>query len=162
MEFWLPFLCFLTNSPEKLVLWKLCMLISGAEVSRLNSTSFLLNSFILVSLGVHQSICIDWRKILKEARRKEFRRKEVKREKQLHPQTIKNELCWRIQVFRHPYRLYYLYLVVEVSKGGHEEGGQEKGVQEEGDGVESWNFSRLKKHTKLPQYQFFRWFGQIT
>ena len=55
----------------------------------------------------------------------------------MRPQTIKNGLCGKIRVFRHPYRLYYLYCVVEASKGGQEEGVQEEGVQEEGGGVES-------------------------
>ena len=58
--------------------------------------------------------------------------KEVRKENELLPQTIINGLYGKIRVFRHPYRLYYLYCVVEASKGG-----QEEGVQEEGGGVES-------------------------
>ena len=92
---------------------------------------------------IDHTICIDWWKLSKEAKRKEFRRKEVRRkevrkEKKLSPQTIKKGLCGKIQVFRHPYRLYYLYWVVEASKGGQEAGVQKEGSQE-GEWVTSSN-----------------------
>ena len=63
------------------------MLVSGTKVSNLNSSSFLLNSFLLASFGsfitpysqytVTKALEGGWKK---EARRKKFRRKELGKE----------------------------------------------------------------------------------
>ena len=56
----------------------------------------------------------------------------------------------KIQVFRHPYWLYYLYWVEEAPKGGQEEGVEEEGGREE----EGVAFSNYKKWILLEKFEY--------